>query len=123
MENLSVDDIARVCHEANRALQFIAGDPAPSVPWPAESEETRESARHGVVAALAGRTPEQMHEEWCRWQREHDWRYGEVKDALAKTHPCMVPYGELPPDQRVKDRLFVAIVTTLGDPSLPAGSV
>lgn len=39
--------------------------------------------------------------------------YGEVKDGEAKTHPCLVPYEQLPPAQRLKDDLFAAIVRTL----------
>jgi hypothetical protein len=39
--------------------------------------------------------------------------YGEVKDAVAKTHPCMVPYDDLPEFQRKKDALFLAIVRVL----------
>jgi hypothetical protein len=43
------------------------------------------------------------------------WHYGEVKDAEAKTHPCMVAYEELPFEQRVKDHVFRAIVSALKD--------
>jgi hypothetical protein len=41
------------------------------------------------------------------------WRYGEVKDAVAKTHPCMVPFEQLPVEQQAKDRLLLAIVKAL----------
>jgi len=33
-----------------------------------------------------------------------------VKDAKAKTHPCMVDYDQLPAEQRRKDELFGAAV-------------
>lgn len=41
------------------------------------------------------------------------WGYGEVKDANAKTHPCIVPFDQLPEFQRKKDALFCAIVDAL----------
>lgn len=41
------------------------------------------------------------------------WVYGEVKDADKKTHPCIVPYNELPEFQKKKDHLFIAIVKAL----------
>jgi hypothetical protein len=32
-----------------------------------------------------------------------------VKDPEAKTHPCLVPYDDLPEYQQLKDRVFLAI--------------
>ena len=105
--------IARVCHEANRAIQIITGDPAVSPPWDDAPDWQRDSAIKGVESALTGARPAQMHELWCEEKYAAGWTYGEVKDAEAKTHPCLVRYHELPDEQRVKDRLFVTIVRTL----------
>ncbi len=107
-------DIAQVCHAANRALQLIAGDPAPSPEWSDAPDWQRDSAIEGVAAAQAGATPEQQHEAWCDSKRREGWAYGPVKDAAAKTHPCLVPYADLPPEQQVKDAVFIAIVGALG---------
>jgi RyR domain len=41
------------------------------------------------------------------------WIYGVEKDAESKTHPCLLPYAELPVEQRRKDALFRAIVQSL----------
>lgn len=110
---LTVDDIARVCHEANRGVQLATADPAPSPPWDDAPEWQQQSAIDGVRQALAGDDPEQLHEAWCEAKRADGWTYGEVKDAAAKTHPCLVPYANLPAEQQVKDRLFLAVVHTL----------
>jgi hypothetical protein len=110
---LTVEDIARVVHQANAALQAVTGDPHPSQPWDAETAEVRESAIEGVRKALQGRTPRELHDDWCAFKRERGWTYGPVKDPLAKTHPCLVPYDQLPPEQRLKDRLFLAITAVL----------
>lgn len=106
-------DIARVVHEANRALQIVNGDPV-SERWDDLDAETRASAVDGVRNALTGATPEESHENWTRFKVEHGWVYGPVKDPEAKTHPCLVPYADLPADQRIKDHLFTVIVNTLG---------
>lgn len=109
-------DIAQVCHEANRAYQLAAGDPAPSPHWDAAPKRLRDSVVDGVNKALAGASPEQLHESWCDFKTADGWVYGPVKDELALTHPCLVPYDQLPHDQRTKDDLFQVIVTTLKRP-------
>lgn len=108
-----IEKIARVTHEVNRAIQISQLDPAPSLSWDDAPEWQRESARQGVFSALAGSTPEQLHESWLRFKTDDGWSYGEVKDEVAKTHPCFVPYEELPPDQRLKDYVFQAVVTSM----------
>lgn len=111
--NRPIDEIAEVCHEANRALQRINGEQV-SPPWSASPAWVRESARHGVIAAQNGDGPRQLHEAWMKHKLKTGWRYGEVKDGIEKTHPCLVPYDELPEEQRVKDHVFSAIVIALG---------
>ena len=36
-----------------------------------------------------------------------------VNGEDAKTHPCMMPFNELPREQQMKDRLFIGIVRAL----------
>jgi hypothetical protein len=110
---VDVEAIARVCHEANRAWCEAHGDRS-QVGWDAAADWQRASAIEGVEKALNGATPEELHDSWCAFKRADGWVCGDVKDAGAKTHPCLVPYDELPDEQREKDHLFAAIVTTLG---------
>jgi len=110
---MQVNEIARVTHEANRALQIIQGDPAPSPHWDDAPEWQTSSALEGVTHAIDGMTPEQMHESWCEFKRADGWIFGDVKDVDSKTHPCLVPYADLPVDQQLKDHLFSAIVRVL----------
>lgn len=57
--------------------------------------------------------PEDQHKSWCDAKISDGWKYGDVKDAEAKTHPCLVDYSELPAEQQAKDHLFTGIVTQL----------
>lgn len=108
-----IDGIARITHEANRAYCLMHGDTSHQ-PWDEAPEALRASVRDGVRALLEGRvsTPEQSHENWLRYKEAEGYRYGEVKDVEAKTHPCFLPYAELPVEQRRKDHIFRAIVGT-----------
>jgi len=110
---LTIEHIARLCHEVNRAYcQSIGDDSQPA--WEAAPNWQRESAINGVRFHLENDvTPEQSHENWMREKAAAGWTYGPVKDPEKKQHPCMVPYAELPPEQRTKDYLFKAIVDTV----------
>jgi hypothetical protein len=108
-------DIARVCHEANRALQIIQNDPNVSPSFDDAPEWQRASGIDGIAKAIAGATPKELHESWCKFKLDDGWEWGAVKDEVAKTHPCLVEYEELPEDQKLKDYLYSAIVTTLKD--------
>jgi hypothetical protein len=111
---MMIVDIAAVCHEANRALCAVNGDHSqPS--WIAAPEWQRASAIDGVLHAYAfpDATPEDSHNNWMAGKIADGWVYGEVKDTVAKTHPCMVPFDQLPEWQQKKDKLFLAIVRAL----------
>lgn len=110
---MNLQAIARVCHEANRALQIELEDPAPSPAWNDAPEWQRESAIEGVKKTLEGANSRELHESWCEFKTKDGWVYGPEKDAEKNTHPCLVDYDELPLEQRVKDDLFFQIVWSL----------
>lgn len=113
--NVTAEDIARVVHAANRELQIVQGDPVPSPPWDeAPDYQVREStASVALLLEDPERTPEQNHQGWMDRLLADGWTRGEVKNERAKTHPLLVPFNELPVDQQLKDRLFIAIVRAL----------
>lgn len=122
MTIMNTSSIARVAHEANKAYCESIGDNS-QVSWGVAPQWQRDSAIAGVQAHLDNpdMTPEQSHESWLAVKEADGWVYGEVKDADNKTHPCCVPYGELPSKQQVKDKLFSSIVGALREPATVAG--
>lgn len=108
----SVYIAARLCHEANRAYCESIGDPS-QLPWDQTPDNIKESALNGAAYALANpdATPETMHNNWLQFKLDDDWSYGPVKDIPNKRHPCMVPYRELPLEQRMKDTIFRSVAT------------
>ncbi len=112
MTPLTDEQIARVCHEANRAYQMALGEAA-NPPWYGASEQLKASAVDGVRYARGEITPRMSHANWVAYKQASGWTYDEIKDFERKTHPCLVPYEELPEEQRLKDELFMAIVKAL----------
>lgn len=107
--------IAVVCHEANRALTRIIGDVPMQSEWHLEHPDIQRSAIKGVEFALANpeAPPSAQHAAWLKQKIEDGWVLGPVKDVEKKTHPAMVPYGDLPEPVKRKDLLFKAIVGAL----------
>lgn len=106
--------IAKVCHEVNRAYCLSIGD-ASQPCWYDAPVWQKASAIDGVRfhQANPGSPPSASHENWLKQKEAEGWRYGPVKDPDKKEHPCFVPYDELPPEQRTKDYLFIAVVEAL----------
>lgn len=109
----SLDMIAKVCHSANKTIADFNNEEMAS--WEDAEQWQRDSAVEGVKKVIENPsiTPEELHQEWMEFKEKDGWSYGEVKDVEAKTHPCMVPYHELPDHQRLKDHMFNAIVSSL----------
>ncbi len=106
--------IARMCHEANRGICIAMGDNS-QVAWEAAPEWQRESAIKGVQFCIANpdAPPSANHDSWSLEKVTTGWKFGAIKDPVAKTHPCLVPFDDLPAAQKVKDVVFKAIVATM----------
>lgn len=113
MENEDMK-IAQVAHEANRAYCIRLGDMS-QPRWEDAPEWQRQSAIKGVefVKGNPDATPEDSHNSWLKQKIADGWKYGPVKDAKRKEHPCFRGYDELPVEQRRKDALFNAVVKAL----------
>ena len=110
----TVSEIAKVCHEVNRAYCAATGD-VRAAPWAYATVAQRESMRRGVEFALEhpAATPADQHAVWLADKIAAGWRYGSLRSEAIKEHPCILPYDQLPQAQRVKDSLFQAIVKAM----------
>lgn len=83
---LTVTQIAEICHEANRAYCKSLGDTS-QAPWDEAPEWQRDSCVKGVEFVLANpdAPPSANHDAWLTHKRAEGWRYGEKKDAVRKT--------------------------------------
>ena len=111
MNEIPVEVVAEVCHEANRCYCNSIGDFSQPL-WEVAPEWQRVSAINGVSFHRANPDagPAASHESWLKEKEENGWKYGPVKDVEKKEHPCFVPYDELPAEQKRKDLIFTSIV-------------
>jgi len=111
---MQIEDIAKVCHEANRAYCEGLGDTS-QPKWEDAPEWQRSSAVLGVEFRRDNpdSPPSASHDSWLRQKLSDGWGYGSVKDAEKKEHPCLVPFERLPIEQQAKDRLFQSICDSL----------
>lgn len=110
---LTVEQIAEVAHAANCAYAKAIGEIKPS--WSKASDAIKASAIAGVEYRILNpwATPEDQHAQWLNYKQKEGWRYGEVLNVAAKTHPCLVLYKDLPYAQKVKDSLYTNILSAL----------
>lgn len=104
---MTVEQIAEICHEANREYCQALGDDSIKA-WRHAPAYQKESIINGVQFHLDNPTagPQASHENWLKFKEADGWVFGEEKDGTAKTHPCMVPFDQLPKEQQAKDVLF-----------------
>ncbi len=113
---MNVKEIAKVCHEVNRAYCQVLGDLSQKS-WDEAPDWQRDSAINGVEFHLknpdAG--PENSHNSWLAEKADAGWVFGPEKSEAKKTHPCMVSFHDLPVEQQAKDYIFRGIVHALKD--------
>lgn len=107
----SNERLARMCHSANKSWCEMGGDFS-QPDW----GDLPQANRDGMISAVAflranpDAGDEAMHEQWCRARFADGWIYGPQLDRLAKIHPNLVPFDQLPEEQQFKDKLFRSIV-------------
>lgn len=107
-------DIAKICHQVNKAFCESIGDFS-QPDWSDAPGWQKESAMLGVELHLSDPSagPEASHASWYNQKISEGWVYGTIKDSDKKEHPCLVPFSELPENQKSKDYIFRAIVLSL----------
>ena len=103
--------IAKICHNVNKAYCEEIGDYS-QPNWNQAEDWRKQSAIDGVEKVIENPniTPEESHKNWMIYKMTNGWVFGEEKDSVKKTHPCITEYVNLPQDQKLKDVLFISIV-------------
>lgn len=113
---MNIEQIAKVCHEVNRAYCQALGDNSQPA-WEDAPQWQRDSAMLGVKLHTEnhGAGPQASHESWMAQKLSEGWEYWPTKDPETKRHPCIVPFDALPVEQQAKDFIFRAVVIALSE--------
>lgn len=105
------EHIARLIYAAHSEYNIIQGLGS-RCRWEEADRPSRQAYISVVERTLLQPTKSSFdnHELWRASWEANGWKYGPVRDDVKKTHPALVPYAELPEDQRVKLELEIAIV-------------
>jgi len=70
-------------------------------PKPLDTSQVRLGA---ALTELTEHLAENTHEIWAQQRLSEGWRFGHARDDISKEHPCLVPYSELPENEKEYDR-------------------
>lgn len=56
------------------------------------------------ILELSELIAQNTHEVWSAGRIRDGWTYGEERDDVKKTHPCLIPYEELSESEKEYDR-------------------
>ena len=71
------------------------------IPKPENTDAIQLSADlNNLVEAMA----KNVHEVWAESRMEQGWTYGLERNDQLKQHPCLVPYEQLPEEEKAYDR-------------------
>lgn len=71
------------------------------IPNPAETSDVKLPEE---LLPLIEEMAKNVHEVWSQNRMNEGWTYGPKRDDTKKTHPCLVPYNELPESEKEYDR-------------------
>lgn len=56
------------------------------------------------LMALAEAISKNVHDVWAQNRMNEGWTYGPVRDDQKRQTPCLVPYDQLPEEEKAYDR-------------------
>lgn len=71
------------------------------VPQPVDTKDVQLPVE---LDELVEKLAKNVHEVWAESRISEGWQYGEDRSDALKQHPCLVPYEDLPENEKAYDR-------------------
>ena len=66
--------------------------------------DTKDVVLPEELVELTEKIAENVHDVWSRERMAQGWKYGPERNDEKKTHPCLLPYAQLPEEEKEYDR-------------------
>jgi hypothetical protein len=113
MEIKMIEIIAECIYEATRKEAEWSGRSIVPEHWSKRDKKFKKQMIGIIQKYLALKklpSPKEAHDYWMKAYLDMGWKYGKIKDSKKRTHPDLVPYNQLPKDERDKDAIFLAFI-------------
>lgn len=67
-------------------------------------EDTKDIVLPEEINDLVEVLAKNVHEVWAESRITQGWTYGAERNIALKQHPCLIPYEELPEEEKAYDR-------------------
>lgn len=67
-------------------------------------EDTKDIVLPEEINDLVEVIAKNVHEVWAESRITQGWTYGAERNIALKQHPCLIPYEELPEEEKAYDR-------------------
>ena len=110
---LTVIEIAKIARNIDRMYCASINDTIPEM-WERCTESEKDKTLRGISYHLQNDlSPEDSHMNWVKQKIAEGWCYDMNYDPVLKLSPHLIPYNQLPVEQRAKDHIFRALVRGL----------
>ena len=76
-------------------------DKAKQTPQPIDTSDVKLPKE---LEQLVEQMSKNVHDVWAETRIQQGWKYGEQHNDELKAHPCLVPYEDLPEEEKEYDR-------------------
>ena len=91
----------RLFIKSNRSIKRERVNKAKYTPQPIDTADVKLPEE---LEQLVEEMSKNVHEVWAETRIKQGWKYGEQRNDELKTHPCLIPYEELPEEEKEYDR-------------------
>ena len=110
---------ARFVYEGARLHAIALECPVIPKAWGERRLEFQTQFRNLIDRLCSGeikfQDPEEAHNSWVEKYLEMGWKYGQSYNPDTKVHPDLVPYEDLNPKEKIKDEVFMRLVSIARD--------
>lgn len=74
------------------------------MPYTPKPIDTNQIELDDTLTGLTELLAKNAHDNWALERIRQGWTYGRTRDDGKKEHPCLIPYEDLPEEEKVYDR-------------------